>query len=74
MANQESKSNGGSNQATLLSITRKREASGVEGSPVPRGRKGEAEVPAKYQKMSFHRRLIDKACLVLVWTPRLDLP
>ena len=47
----------GIKQATMLSLTRKQEASGVEGTPVPRGRIGEAKVPAKYQKMSFRRRL-----------------
>ena len=46
-----------SKQASILSLTRKQEAVRVEGTPVPRGRIGEAKVPAKYQKMSFLTRL-----------------
>ena len=48
------------------------EASGVEGTPVPRGRKGEAKVPTKYQKMSFRRRL-KLGILVLSWDLRLKM-
>ena len=47
----------GSKQATMLSMTRKQEASGVEGTLVPRRRKGEAMVPTQYQKLSFRSRL-----------------
>ena len=53
-------------------MARKQEASGVEGTPVPRGRIVEAKVPTIYQKMSFRRRL-KLGILVISWDLRLKM-
>ena len=42
-------------QATAI-IDKKAEASGVAGTPVPRGRIGEAKVPAKIPKNEFSHK------------------
>ena len=48
----------------------KPKASGVVGTPVPRGRTGEAKDPYRYQKMSFRRRL-KLGILYSIWVFRL---